>query len=203
MARGKTITSDALKALGVKRLAEVLADACESDASLRRKAQILLAAQEGAASWNRHSPSGSLRWRDHANSWIGARCRPWRPNWPSSARGSSPSLDPAIRARQWIRAPRALGDDDAGIAFVELGNKGADASAVHTGARCCVGGAFSRRFAGRGASEDRLDASGGCGRSRTLAAAGYSGARPLECRRFARYRSRLWARNVACHPIAD
>jgi hypothetical protein len=47
MARGKTITPDALKTLGAKRLAEVLAEACESDASLRRKLQILLAAQEG------------------------------------------------------------------------------------------------------------------------------------------------------------
>ena len=47
MARGKTITPDALKTLGVKRLTEVLAEACESDASLRRKVQILLAAREG------------------------------------------------------------------------------------------------------------------------------------------------------------
>jgi hypothetical protein len=46
MGRGKTITPDALKTLGAKRLAEVLAEACESDASLRRKVQILLAAQE-------------------------------------------------------------------------------------------------------------------------------------------------------------
>jgi len=47
MARGKTITPDALMALGAKRLAEALADACENDAALRRKLQILLAAQEG------------------------------------------------------------------------------------------------------------------------------------------------------------
>lgn len=47
MARGKTITPDTLKTLGVKRLAEVLAEACESDAALRRKVGILLAAQEG------------------------------------------------------------------------------------------------------------------------------------------------------------
>ncbi len=47
MARGKTSTPAALKALGAERMAEVLADACESDASLRRKLQILLAAQEG------------------------------------------------------------------------------------------------------------------------------------------------------------
>jgi hypothetical protein len=43
----KTITPDTLETLGAKRLAEVLAEACEGDTSLRRKVQILLAAQEG------------------------------------------------------------------------------------------------------------------------------------------------------------
>jgi hypothetical protein len=47
MARSKTITPAALETLGAKRLAEVLAEACESDTSLRRKMQILLTAREG------------------------------------------------------------------------------------------------------------------------------------------------------------
>jgi len=47
MASAKTITTEALKKLGPRRLAELLAEACENDAPLRRKVEILLASKEG------------------------------------------------------------------------------------------------------------------------------------------------------------
>ncbi len=47
MASTKTITTEALKKLGPRRLAELLAEACENDAPLRRKVEILLASKEG------------------------------------------------------------------------------------------------------------------------------------------------------------
>lgn len=43
----KAITPEALKQLGPKRLAELLADACENDRPLRRKIEILLASKQG------------------------------------------------------------------------------------------------------------------------------------------------------------
>jgi hypothetical protein len=47
MASTKTITPEALKKLGPRRLAELLAEACENDLPLRRKVEILLASKEG------------------------------------------------------------------------------------------------------------------------------------------------------------
>jgi hypothetical protein len=47
MARGKDISPEALAKLGAKRLAELLAEACQNDQPLRRKIEILLAAKQG------------------------------------------------------------------------------------------------------------------------------------------------------------
>lgn len=56
MTRGKTITSDALKALGVKRLAEVLADACkERGFPAAQGCRSCWPRRSGAASWNTHA----------------------------------------------------------------------------------------------------------------------------------------------------
>jgi hypothetical protein len=48
MAGTKEITPEALENLGLERLAELLAGACENDRALRRKVQILLASKRGA-----------------------------------------------------------------------------------------------------------------------------------------------------------
>jgi hypothetical protein len=48
MARGKDISPDALAKLGAKRLAELLAEACQNDRPLRRKIEILLASKQGS-----------------------------------------------------------------------------------------------------------------------------------------------------------
>jgi hypothetical protein len=48
MARGKDISPDALAKLGAKRLAELLAEACQNDRPLRRKIEILLASKRGS-----------------------------------------------------------------------------------------------------------------------------------------------------------
>jgi hypothetical protein len=47
MTRGKDISPEALAKLGAKRLAELLAEACQNDQPLRRKIEILLAAKQG------------------------------------------------------------------------------------------------------------------------------------------------------------
>src|SRR5258708_22874756 len=47
MARDKDISPDALAKLGAKRLAELLAEACQNDQLLRRKIEILLASKQG------------------------------------------------------------------------------------------------------------------------------------------------------------
>jgi hypothetical protein len=47
MARGKDISPEALAKLGAKRLAELLADACQNDQPLRRKIEILVASKQG------------------------------------------------------------------------------------------------------------------------------------------------------------
>ena len=47
MARDKDISPDALAKLGAKRLAELLAGACQNDQLLRRKIEILLASKQG------------------------------------------------------------------------------------------------------------------------------------------------------------
>jgi hypothetical protein len=48
MARGRDISPDALAKLGAKRLAELLAEACQNDRPLRRKLEILLASKQGS-----------------------------------------------------------------------------------------------------------------------------------------------------------
>ena len=47
MARGRVLTAEELAKLGAKRLAALLVEACESDAQLRRRIEILLAAKRG------------------------------------------------------------------------------------------------------------------------------------------------------------
>ena len=47
MARGKDISPESLAKLGAKRLAELLAEACQNGQPLRRKIEILLASKQG------------------------------------------------------------------------------------------------------------------------------------------------------------
>ena len=102
MASKKKVNRDNLEAMGARRLAELLMDFAESDAAVKRRLRLELAAKGRQKAWPQRSESALARSPALGLSSTGVRVAQSQPIWKPSVERSSIKWRKSTLPRHWI-----------------------------------------------------------------------------------------------------